>query len=429
MEKTTDNRFEDLLDIFFSAPDKNGAHGYPPGRFFEFVRALAESANDLKKCALLLNAAEREFPDDGFFRNLCGAVFDAMVDFGVLPEELTCEEKSEKAVFLLKNALELFGKLSDICYAASREEVSLPDVAVKMAEKFRVSSVQDIAELLISSDPFADKRVFRWNGRVLTAVTPDAVKPIGKFFGFAGVRHIFTDHFKDFADSKCNVPLLIYSLPGYGKTSMTLSHALAVKKSVVILPDPEDLNGSWIELVVRLARRKDHKFVVFFDDIDPSQVDWYSFRTHVGGAFSMPENVMPVLSSNYEFPAGILSRGRKVSYPVFDEVRCTEMIEDFLLDFGLKRPMPQLISLIGADYTEEFGQKKFTELSPRTLMRYLQIYMQDKNKRRTMVEMAMGELVTRPDAELFYEFNINLMRDLYGEEYINRLRNEKLKNL
>ena len=46
-----------------------------------------------------------------------------------------------------------------------------------------------------------------------------------------------------------------------------------------------------------------------------------------------------------------------------------------------------------------------------------------------MVEMSMGEMVTRPDAKLFYEFNINLMRDLYGEEYINRLRNEKLKNL
>ena len=122
---------------------------------------------------------------------------------------------------------------------------------------------------------------------------------------------------------------------------MTLSHALEVKSSVVILPEPEDLGGKWIELVPLLARRKDHKFVIFFDDIDPSEVDWYSFRTHVGGAFSMPDNVMPVMSSNYEFPAGILSRGRKLSFPVFDELRCTEMIEDFLRDFGLKKPLPQ----------------------------------------------------------------------------------------
>ena len=101
-------------------------------------------------------------------------------------------------------------------------------------------------------------------------------------------------------------------------------------------------------------------------------------------AFSPPENVMVVLSSNYEFPVSILSRGRRMSYPVFDEVRCTEMVEDFLRDFGLKRPPRNLVSLISADYTEEFGQKKFTELSPRTLMRYLSIYGMDRQKRRTI---------------------------------------------
>ena len=74
-------------------------------------------------------------------------------------------------------------------------------------------------------------------------------------------------------------------------------------------------------------------------------------------------------------------------------------------------------------------QKKFSELSPRTLIRYLSIYAQDRNKRRLIAEMAMGQMITRPDAELFYAFNINLMRALYGDEYIARLREEKLKNL
>ena len=41
----------------------------------------------------------------------------------------------------------------------------------------------------------------------------------------------------------------------------------------------------------------------------------------------------------------------------------------------------------------------------------------------------MGQMITRPDAELFYSFNINLMRSLYGDEYIARLREEKLKAL
>ena len=429
MENYSENTLKDLLDIFFALPDETGDFRYRPGRFYEFVRAFGDNCRNPKRCALLVNALEREFPQGAFVRHLCGAVFDSVVSFGVLPDELVSGNLSSKADFLVSNAFELFREMSQLFSRVSREIGVIPEVAQNMASQLTVSSKDALIPMLLEADPFASDRVFRWHNGMLHAVKPDAVKPIKKFFGFEGVRHIFTDHFRDFANSKSNVPLLIYSLPGYGKTSMTLSHALEVKNSVVILPDPEDLGGKWIELVPLLARRKDHKFVIFFDDIDPSEVDWYSFRTHVGGAFSMPDNVMPVMSSNYEFPAGILSRGRKLSFPVFDELRCTEMIEDFLRDFGLKKPLPQLISLIGADYTEEFGQKKFTELSPRTLMRYLQIYMQDKNKRRTMVEMSMGEMVTRPDAELFYEFNINLMRDLYGEEYINRLRNEKLKNL
>jgi hypothetical protein len=105
------------------------------------------------------------------------------------------------------------------------------------------------------------------------------------------------------------------------------------------------------------------------------------------------------------------------------------MIEDFLLDFGLKSPPQNLVNLIGADYTEDFGQKKFTELSPRTLMRYLTVYSNDQRKRRNIAEMAMGPIVTKPVGELFYEFNIELMRSLYGEEYIQKLLKEKLRSL
>ena len=429
MQNTGDTSLKELLDIFFASPDENGVFQYPSGRFFEMVRSISTAHTDTIRAALLVNAIEREFPGDNFARLFSGAVFDAIVNYGVLPQDLCSIEKSHKAEFLLSCAGRLFGCMAEFFRTVGREFAVIPGVSESLAQAFDAAGEDELLSRLLKSDPFADNRVFRWHSGVLQAVQPDAVKSVSKFFGFSGVRHIFADHFRDFSLGRCNVPLLIYSLPGYGKTSMTLSYALDVKDSVVILPEPEDLNGRWIELVNIISKRKDHKFVVFFDDIDPSSVDWYSFRTHVGGAFSMPDNVMPVLSSNYEFPAGILSRGRKMDYPVFDELRCTEMIEDFLLDFGLKKPLPQLISLIGADYTEEFGQKKFTELSPRTLMRYLQIYMQDRNKRRTMVEMSMGEMVTRPDAELFYEFNINLMRDLYGEEYIVRLRNEKLKNL
>ena len=92
-------------------------------------------------------------------------------------------------------------------------------------------------------------------------------------------------------------------------------------------------------------------------------------------------------------------------------------------------PPANLISMIAADYTEEFGQKRFTELSPRTLMRYLKIYETDPGKRRTMMTLSTGEVITRPDGELFYEFNINLMRSLYGDTYIQQLLKERLREL
>ena len=421
---TTADRISRLTEFFFADFSADGASVYPSGRVCQLLRGIGRGSQ-----TLWFNTAAREFSDGSFITALYGELFEAVIRFGVLPEDLASENKSTKAEFLISKVSEFTGELKAYFASHLDNDAILPQVVKELCDAIGDTSVTSVVKRLLASDRFAHDRVFRYLDGGLVAVKPDAVKPVDKFFGFGGVRHIYRDHFNDFRCGKSNVPLLIYSLPGYGKTSMTLSHALDIENSVVILPEPEDLAGRWIELVAQLARRRDHLFVVFFDDIDPNAVDWYSFRTHVGGVFSMPENVLPVLSSNYEFPAGILSRGRKVSFPVFDEVRCTEMIEDFLLSFGLKNPPHQLISLIGADYTEEFGQKKFTELSPRTLMRYLQIYMNDRNKRRTMVEMSMGELVTRPDAELFYEFNINLMRDLYGEEYITRLRNEKLKNL
>ena len=411
------------MELFFSAPSPNGKLTLPEEKFYTLLEYLLST--DDEYLTLAWNTVARELGAKEFIRQLFSRTFEAFIKFGVMPQELDTRNTSGGTNFLMQNLNELLcalhrklENLSDGLFPGLKEQI-LPQL-----------DLHNALEQLRNADQFRYHRVFRWVGEKLHPVQPDAVKDPDKFFGFASVRHIYRDHFQDFADGKSNIPLLIYSLPGYGKTSMTISHALAASsRTVVILPDPEALQSSWLKLLDELKRRTDHQFVIFFDDIDPRVIDWYNFRTHVGGVFSLPPHIMPVLTSNYEFPAGILSRGRRVSYPVFDELRCTEMIEDFLVDFGLKRPPANLVSLIGADYTEEFGQKKFTELSPRTLMRYLQLYLGDRNKRRTIVELSMGELVTRPDAELFYEFNINLMRDLYGEEYIARLREEKLKHL
>ena len=62
-------------------------------------------------------------------------------------------------------------------------------------------------------------------------------------------------------------------------------------------------------------------------------------------------------------------------------------------------------------------------------MRYLDIYRTNITKRKTMMHLSMGDLITKPDASLFYDFNISLMRKLYGNEYIESLLKEKLRKL
>ena len=362
-------------------------------------------------------------------KKLPAALFSAALRHGVILSSIAPGAADDREIFLLDRMEQLFSALKILPECVPDGE--LPELSPGAKALFAAlpEGRSAVAAELAAADELSQGRCFLFRSGKIIPVAPESVKPVHKFFGFAGMRAIYRDHFNDFARGVCNVPLLIHSLPGYGKTSMVLSYALAVPDVTVILPEPAALEREWDELLEHLIRRPDRRFVLFFDDIDPRAVDWYHFRTNVGGAFSPPGNIMVVLSSNYEFPAGILSRGRRMSYPVFDEVRCTEMVEDFLLDFGLKRPPRNLVSLIAADYTEEFGQKKFTELSPRTLMRYLTVYGMNRDKRRTIAEMSLGDVITKPDGELFYEFNIELMRSLYGEEYIQKLLKDKLKNL
>ena len=431
----------EALDTLFASPDDGGALSLPAGRFFVLVAGLLDRAagitpaapgHRIASCVDYINAIEIEFGADEAERMLLEEMFEAAVKHKVLPEVLEKEEETPR--FLLKAVLNVTTALRALTSVLPQDERArmLPSAARLFSG---LPSLDDpgayaaAAAALAGRDRFRTQRVFRWVNGQLVASELNSAKPLKSFFGFHGVRAIFQDHFRDFSLGRTNIPLLVYSLPGYGKTSMTVSYAMAAENTVLILPEPEALERAWNDLIGILALRPDHRFIIFFDDIDPRNVDWYNFRTNVGGAFSLPKNIMPVLSSNFEFPASILSRGRKVSYPVFDELRCTEMIEDFLRDFGLKTLPANLVSLIGADYTEEFGQKKFSELSPRTLIRYLSIYAQDREKRRLIAELAMGQMITRPDAELFYSFNIDLMRSLYGDEYIARLREEKLRSL
>jgi len=268
------------------------------------------------------------------------------------------------------------------------------------------ASVADaLRKKALEADSFRAGRVFRYFDGEFSPAALAPIREVGEFFGYREARDLFKRYFAAFAEHGENIPLLISSHPGLGKTHFTISHALSFDNLTLIMPEPENLERSLEGLLRSLATRKSRKFVVFFDDIDTRRVDWYFFRTRVGGSFVLPDNVAIVIASNYQFPANISSRGRGFEFPLFDEIECQKMVEDFLRFMGMRNPPPALASVIAADYVEEYGQHVFEELSPRTLARYLERYNEDAEKRKKMLELSREEIIAVPDAQAFYEAN------------------------
>ena len=278
----------------------------------------------------------------------------------------------------------------------------------------------------VKHDVFSSGHTFRYAHGEFTSVLLKSIRGVNEFYGYGEAKRVFSDHFGAFASGRYNLPLLVSGLPGLGKTQMTIAYCLKFSELTLILAGPEDLQEGLEGLIAKLTPCKNKKFVLFFDDIDTRSINWYYFRTYIGGSFSLPPNMMVVLASNYGFPPNISSRGRVFNFPLFDEIRCQEMIEDLFLSRGMKHITPDLLSVIAADYVEAFGQKEFDELSPRTLARYLELYLDDSAKRRRMLELSRGEVITRPDSQVFYEMNMKLLRALYGEEAIDEVRKKEL---
>ena len=296
--------------------------------------------------------------------------------------------------------------------------------------RFLRSTLQGLVMELLSehekNDPFAVHRFFRYRKGKLSPVELNHIFPVSSFFGYREAKELLRDQFSAFAEGKHNLPLLISGLPGLGKTSMTLSFAKEITDAVVILPDPEALQEDLEGLIDLLKDQSRHQFILFFDDVDTEKINFYYFRTHVGGSFLLPPHIMTVIASNYKFPPNVASRGRTFSFPLFDEIRCQEMIEDFLLQKGMKNVSNELLSVVASDYVESFGQKIYDELSPRSLSRYLNLYLTDREKRTRMLDFSRGEVITRPDPEAFYAQNQKLLRALYGKEILEEIREQAL---
>ena len=340
----------------------------------------------------------------------------------------------DHAVFFASSLTKLLSSYTSLSpRTESGNPARLLPIASEIPEKsfFCRSSRQAIAMELLSGRTrdqlFARNNVFRCRKESYTPVKLPSIRRKEEFYGYQEAKKVIENHLVAFAEKRHNLPLFISGLPGLGKTQMTISHILAHKDFILILPSPEELEEHLEEMISFLARFREKDFVIFFDDVDVRNIDWYFFRTFVGGSSSLPENLLMIIASNYPFPPNVASRGRTFSFPLFDEIRCQEMIGDLFLSRGMERISPDLLSVIASDYVEAYGQKEFDELSPRTLARYLEGFLKDQVKRKRLLEFSKGEIITRPDPGMFHEQNVRLMRALYGEEAVEKMRNGMLQ--
>ncbi len=328
-----------------------------------------------------------------------------------------------KKTAILKNSLKRLLPFNDNIFAA----IHRFDIK-KDAENFK-DIITILQENINTSDIFSTGNVFRHIDGKFYETDLNSIRQVEDFYGYHNARNHFKNYFAKFANGQSNYPLFITSLPGLGKTHFTISYALHNDELTLILPNPIDLEKNLEKLILQLSKRANHKFVLFFDDIDTNTLDWYYFRTHIGGSFVLPDNIIIVIASNYKFPANISSRGSGFTFPMFDEIKCQEMIEDYLRKMRIRQPSSKLISIIAADYVEDFGQKLFEELSPRTLVRYLDKYKDNINKRKKILNLSREDLILRPDPQIFFETNVKLMKSLYGEDALKELQEQQFDEI
>ncbi len=420
-------------------PDDPAHHG--TAGFVNLFEAPPDGADSIDA----LNLLAASCASSPFSRQLDKMLFErlaALVPRGAHSRMPAAYESGSDAEFFYRHAVRLAELLKELvpayCALLAERSGEAPEGAVSRLRPsaLKLDSAQsaflrmkpgavalEIAKLS-SDDPFAHGRIFRHQDGAFVPLELPSIRSADEFYGYQSVRRMFQEHFRAFSEGRNNLPLLISSLPGLGKTQMSIAYSLSFPNITLIIPQPGDLAAGLEPLIAELAVWTNHKFMLFFDDIDVSKTDWYYFRTNIGGTFSLPENITLTIASNQRFPANISSRGRGCEFPMFDEIRCQEMILDFLTAKGLREPSKNLVAVIASDYVSEFGQKQFEELSPRTLVRYLDHYLSDPAKRKTLMDEANSDVVPQPDPQVFYEENVKLMRSIHGEEALDQFRQD-----
>ncbi len=407
---------------------------------FSMLESELEDESDVKDAGRRMLQAVGIAPDSADWFNAVSEICGDMAVHQMLQRELALRLASYKsvhpsgnsaielekfwelhAVRLMNQGLRAISEYFRMAMAASSSEDAVSRFnpclerlfAVPDAESMRrLFELKEIEVHTAQCDLLCSENVLKHSGGRFLRTHLGHIRKVEDFYGYRNARELFLKYFMQFSQNGENLPLLISSLPGLGKTHFTISHTLHFQNLSLILCEPAALEQPLAGIIADLAERKDRRYVLFFDDVDTRKIDWYHFRTNVGGAYVLPSNICLVIASNYDFPANILSRGRGFTFPVFNDIMCQEMITDFVRSLGMKNPRSELSSVIAADYLEEFGQHMFEELSPRTLSRYLEKYSNDAGRRKKMLDLSFQKVIPLPDPGAFVDTNQKIIERL-----------------
>lgn len=301
-------------------------------------------------------------------------------------------------------------RLAPLDFGSLEEDIG----ALPMSEgQVTAETLEYVRVRIEAQDQFAAAEAFRVHGRQLSPVDISDIRRLRHFYGYKTERAFFNRHFQAFAEGKKVQPLLLSGLPGLGKTHLTIAFAEAFPGLVLVMAEERALQEQLEWIVGLLGEHNYRRFVLFFDDIDPENVDWSVFRRQVDGYLPYPDNVAMVISSNFEFADRIRSRSAVYEFrPMSPEV-CNEIILDYLNKHRGIRPQENklavsLTQVIAADYINQLRLGRISELTPRSLVRYFRQLDEDVGKMRSLMRAATMPIHPVPDEEWFRDHNSRL---------------------
>lgn len=326
---------------------------------------------------------------------------------------LACEIPVQYFSSIKKSAADISGlsRLIDFDPPQIGEPIFGESEEVSMIDQ---KAIEDLVFYVRELDGFSEERAFTFDSDIeFHPFSTDHIRDRTDFYGYRETKLFYMDHFSEFSGGQPVLPLFVYGPPGLGKTHFTMSMALAYQNLILVCMEKEQFENRLGELFQRLENYSYRRFVVFIDDIDPKAVDWYQFRSFVDGMMRIPQNISLIISTNFEFSSRILSRGKKLEFESMNSVIAEEMIRDYFASFSEEPPPEALVKIIAADYVNEQINGPLQELTPRSLLVYLETLERDRKRWNSLVFESGCDLQRAATDGEFDRSNREVLKNLY----------------